>query len=155
VGFFLVYLGGGYFIYLLFGVSYLYSLVSFLCGGGLFGWGRWGYAGRIGISRLAWSRRRSTLRVSTRGDQTAFQAVASRLPNSSFTNHSVSMRAPANLCNTRPPPRNRVRTAQHGARERDPERFRGPVELMQLKHGIFDDASVVSDSRTTIDTICS
>lgn len=35
------------------------------------------------------------------------------------------------------------------------ERFRGPVELMQLKHGIFDDASVSVISRTTIATICS
>jgi len=34
------------------------------------------------------------------------------------------------------------------------ERFRGPVELMQLKHGIFDDASVSVISQTTIDTIC-
>src|SRR6185369_12057677 len=34
------------------------------------------------------------------------------------------------------------------------ERLRGPVELMQLKHGIFDDASVSVISRTTIDTIC-
>ena len=34
------------------------------------------------------------------------------------------------------------------------ERFRGPVELMQLRHGIFDDASVSVISRTTIDTIC-
>ena len=34
------------------------------------------------------------------------------------------------------------------------ERFRGPVELMQLKHGIFDDASVSVISRTTIATIC-
>ena len=34
------------------------------------------------------------------------------------------------------------------------ERFRGPVELMQLKHGIFDDASVSVISRTTISTIC-
>jgi uncharacterized protein YcbX len=34
------------------------------------------------------------------------------------------------------------------------ERFRGPVELMQLKHGIFDDASVSVISLTTIDTIC-
>jgi uncharacterized protein YcbX len=34
------------------------------------------------------------------------------------------------------------------------ERFRGPVELMQLKHGIFDDASVSVINRTTIDTIC-
>jgi uncharacterized protein YcbX len=34
------------------------------------------------------------------------------------------------------------------------EQFRGPVELMQLKHGIFDDASVSVISRTTIATIC-
>lgn len=34
------------------------------------------------------------------------------------------------------------------------ERFRGPVELMQLKHGIFDDASVSVISGTTIATIC-
>lgn len=34
------------------------------------------------------------------------------------------------------------------------ERFRAPVELMQLKHGIFDDASVSVISRTTIDKIC-
>ena len=34
------------------------------------------------------------------------------------------------------------------------ERFRGPVELMQLKHGIFDDASVSVISATTIATIC-
>ena len=34
------------------------------------------------------------------------------------------------------------------------ERFRGPVELMQLKHGIFDDASVSVISQTTIDAIC-
>jgi MOSC domain-containing protein len=34
------------------------------------------------------------------------------------------------------------------------ERFRGPVELMQLKHGIFDDAAVSVISRTTIETIC-
>ena len=34
------------------------------------------------------------------------------------------------------------------------ERFRGPVELMQLKHGTFDDASVSVISRTTIETIC-
>jgi hypothetical protein len=34
------------------------------------------------------------------------------------------------------------------------ERFRGPVELMQLKHGIFDDASVSVISQTTIDRIC-
>ena len=34
------------------------------------------------------------------------------------------------------------------------ERFRGPVELMQLKHGIFDDASISVINRTTIDTIC-
>jgi uncharacterized protein YcbX len=34
------------------------------------------------------------------------------------------------------------------------ERFRGPVELMQLKHGIFDDASVSVISRSTIATIC-
>jgi uncharacterized protein YcbX len=35
------------------------------------------------------------------------------------------------------------------------ERFRGPVELMQLKHGIFDDASVSVISQTTIAAICS
>lgn len=34
------------------------------------------------------------------------------------------------------------------------ERFRSPVELMQLKHGIFDDASVSVISRSTIATIC-
>src|SRR5690349_632526 len=34
------------------------------------------------------------------------------------------------------------------------ERFRGPVELMQLKHGIFDDASISVINRKTIDTIC-
>ena len=34
------------------------------------------------------------------------------------------------------------------------ERFRGPVELMQLKHGIFDDASISVISQTTIATIC-
>jgi len=34
------------------------------------------------------------------------------------------------------------------------ERFRGPVELMQLKHGIFDDASVSAISQKTIDTVC-
>jgi len=34
------------------------------------------------------------------------------------------------------------------------ERFRGPMELMQLKHGIFDDASVSLINQTTIDTIC-
>lgn len=34
------------------------------------------------------------------------------------------------------------------------EQFRGPVELMQLKHGIFDDASVSVINRTTIETIC-
>ena len=34
------------------------------------------------------------------------------------------------------------------------ERFRNPVEMMQLKHGIFDDASVSVISRTTIATIC-
>jgi uncharacterized protein YcbX len=34
------------------------------------------------------------------------------------------------------------------------ERFRGPVELMQLKHGIFDDASVSVINRSTIATIC-
>ena len=34
------------------------------------------------------------------------------------------------------------------------ERLRGPVELMQLKHGIFDDASVSVISRSTIATIC-
>jgi len=34
------------------------------------------------------------------------------------------------------------------------ERLRGPVELMQLKHGIFDDASISVISQTTIDTIC-
>jgi MOSC domain-containing protein len=34
------------------------------------------------------------------------------------------------------------------------ERFRGPLELMQLKHGIFDDALVSVINRTTIDTIC-
>lgn len=34
------------------------------------------------------------------------------------------------------------------------ERFRGPVELMQLKHGIFDEASVSVISQTTIATIC-
>ncbi len=35
------------------------------------------------------------------------------------------------------------------------ERFRNPVELMQLKHGIFDDASVSVISRRTIGAICS
>ena len=34
------------------------------------------------------------------------------------------------------------------------ERFRAPVELMHLKHGIFDDASVSVISRRTILTIC-
>src|ERR1041384_4333736 len=34
------------------------------------------------------------------------------------------------------------------------ERFSSPVELMQLKHGIFDDAAVSVISRTTIETIC-
>lgn len=34
------------------------------------------------------------------------------------------------------------------------ERFGKPVELMQLKHGIFDDASVSVISTTTIGTIC-
>jgi uncharacterized protein len=34
------------------------------------------------------------------------------------------------------------------------ERFRNPVELMQLKHGIFDDASVSVISWTTIAAIC-
>jgi uncharacterized protein len=34
------------------------------------------------------------------------------------------------------------------------ERFRGPVELMQLKHGIFDDASVSVISQTTIASVC-
>ena len=34
------------------------------------------------------------------------------------------------------------------------ERLRGPVELMQLKHGIFDDASVSVISRSTISAIC-
>jgi len=34
------------------------------------------------------------------------------------------------------------------------ERFRNPVELMQLKNGIFDDASVSVISRTTIAAIC-
>ena len=34
------------------------------------------------------------------------------------------------------------------------ERFRGPVEFMQLKHGIFDDASISVISQTTIDKIC-
>ena len=34
------------------------------------------------------------------------------------------------------------------------ERLRNPVELMQLKHGIFDDASVSVISRLTIATIC-
>ena len=34
------------------------------------------------------------------------------------------------------------------------ERFRAPVELMQLKHGIFDDASVSVISEPTIATIC-
>jgi uncharacterized protein YcbX len=34
------------------------------------------------------------------------------------------------------------------------ERFRGPVELMQLKHGIFDDAAVSVISQTTIAAIC-
>jgi uncharacterized protein len=34
------------------------------------------------------------------------------------------------------------------------ERFRGPVELMQLKHGIFDDAAVSVISGTTISAIC-
>lgn len=34
------------------------------------------------------------------------------------------------------------------------ERLRNPVELMQLKHGIFDDASVSVISRSTIATIC-
>lgn len=34
------------------------------------------------------------------------------------------------------------------------ERFRSPVELMQLKHGIFDDASVSVISQPTIATIC-
>ena len=34
------------------------------------------------------------------------------------------------------------------------ERFRGPVELMHLKHGIFDDAPVSVISQTTIDKIC-
>ena len=34
------------------------------------------------------------------------------------------------------------------------ERFRGPVELMQLKHGIFDDAAISVINRKTIDTIC-
>lgn len=35
------------------------------------------------------------------------------------------------------------------------EQFRGPIELMQLKHGIFDAASVSVISRTTIATLCS
>lgn len=34
------------------------------------------------------------------------------------------------------------------------ERFHSPVELMQLKHGMFDDASVSVISRTTIAAIC-
>jgi len=34
------------------------------------------------------------------------------------------------------------------------ERLRAPVELMQLKHGIFDDASVSVINQLTIDTIC-
>src|SRR4030095_2229546 len=34
------------------------------------------------------------------------------------------------------------------------ERFHSPLELMQLKHGIFDDASVSVISRTTIVRIC-
>jgi uncharacterized protein YcbX len=34
------------------------------------------------------------------------------------------------------------------------ERFRNPVELMQLKHGIFDDAAISVISRTTIEKIC-
>jgi len=34
------------------------------------------------------------------------------------------------------------------------ERFRGPLELMQLKHGIFDDAAVSVISQTTIAAIC-
>lgn len=34
------------------------------------------------------------------------------------------------------------------------ERYAGRVELMQLKHGIFDDASVSVMSRATIATIC-
>jgi uncharacterized protein len=34
------------------------------------------------------------------------------------------------------------------------ERFRGPVELMQLKHGIFDDACISVISRTTVAAIC-
>jgi uncharacterized protein YcbX len=34
------------------------------------------------------------------------------------------------------------------------ERVRGPVELMQLKHGVFDDACISVISQTTIATIC-
>ena len=34
------------------------------------------------------------------------------------------------------------------------EQFRGPVELMQLKHGIFDDASVSVINQTTIASVC-
>ncbi len=91
------------------------------------------------------------------GDQSGFPWLsASRLPELLLyqpygLNESTGEPLPTNV---RTPSGAQLELRSSALESEIAEQFRAPVELMQLKHGIFDDATISVISRTTIATIC-